>query len=128
VLVFGSVLVPVRTAALHDGSMDEQQFKRRADEALEDLSHSLIVAAENYGFDVDFQSGALTVEFDEPAGKFVVSPNAPVQQIWVSALSKSFKLDWDEEEQMFVFPDTGESLHLLMAKVIGTHLGADVFV
>jgi iron donor protein CyaY len=109
--------------------MDAQEFKRRADEALEDLSQSLIVAGENYGFDVDFQSGALAVEFDEPKpGKFVVSPNAPVQQIWVSALSKSFKLVWSEEEHMFVFPDTGESLHLLLAKVIGTHLGAEVFV
>jgi iron donor protein CyaY len=123
-----SVLVPNPVPAVHDGRMDEQLFKRRADEALEDLSQSLIVAGENYGFDVDFQSGALTVEFDEPPGKFVVSPNAPVQQIWVSALSKSFKLVWNEEEQMFVFPDTGESLHLLLAKVVGTHLGADVFV
>jgi frataxin-like iron-binding protein CyaY len=92
------------------------------------LSQSLIVAGENYGFDVDFQSGALTVEFDQPAGKFVVSPNAPVRQIWVSALSKSFKLVWSEEEHMFVFPDTGETLHVLLAKVIGTHLGTDVFV
>jgi frataxin len=108
--------------------MDEQLFKKRADEALEDLSQSLIVAGENYGFDVDFQSGALTVEFDQPAGKFVVSPNAPVRQIWVSALSKSFKLVWSEEEHMFVFPDTGETLHVLLAKVIGTHLGTDVFV
>jgi CyaY protein len=108
--------------------MDAQLFKRRADEALEDLSQSLIVAGENHGFDVDFQNGALTVEFEEPPGKFVVSPNSPVSQIWVSALSKSFKLDWNEEEHMFVFPDTGESLHLLLAKVIGTHLGTDVFV
>ena len=90
--------------------MDEQEFKRRADEALEDLSQSLIVAGENYGFDVDFQSGALTVEFDQPPGKFVVSPNAPVQQIWVSALSKSFKLDWNEEEHMFVYPGYGGKL------------------
>jgi frataxin len=108
--------------------MDDQLFKRRADEALEDLSQSLIVAGENYGFDVDFQSGALTVEFEEPAGKFVVSPNAPVHQIWVSALSKSFKLGWNEEERMFVFPDTGESLNVLLAKVIGTHLGVVIFV
>jgi CyaY protein len=108
--------------------MDSQLFKRRADEALEDLSQSLIVAGENYGFDVDFQNGALTVEFEQPPARFVVSPNAPVFQIWVSALSKSFKLDWDDEEQTFIFPDTGESLHLLLSKVIGTHLGTDVFV
>jgi iron donor protein CyaY len=108
--------------------MDAQQFKSRADDALEDLSQSLIVAGESYGFDVDFQNGALTVEFETPPGKFVVSPNAPVSQIWVSALSKSFKLEWNEEEHVFVLPETGESLQTLLAKVIGIHLGADVFV
>lgn len=108
--------------------MDPQQFKTRADDALEDLSQSLIDAGDNLGFDVDFQGGALTIEFEMPPGKFVVSPNAPVQQIWVSALSKSFKLDWDEEEFVFVLPETGESLQALLNKVISTHLGRDVFV
>ncbi len=108
--------------------MDDAQFRQRADEALEDLSTALIAAGENHGFDVDFQAGALAVEFDEPPGKFVVSPNAPVHQIWVSALSRSFKLDWDEETHVFVYPETGESLTVLLSKVISTHLGADVFV
>ena len=108
--------------------MDEQQFQRRADEALEDLNTALMAAAENYGFDVDFQSGALTIEFEEPPSKFVVSPNTPVRQIWVSALSRSFKLDWDDETQVFVYPETGESLQLLIGKVISEHLGADIFV
>jgi iron donor protein CyaY len=108
--------------------MDPQQFKSRADEALEDLSQNLIDAGDSHGFDVDFQNGALTVEFDEPPTKFVVSPNAPVQQIWVSALSKSFKLEWKDEEHVFIYPETGESLQMLLAKVISTHLGTDVFV
>jgi frataxin-like iron-binding protein CyaY len=35
----------------------------------------------------------LQIVFEEPApAKFVVSPNAPVRQIWVSALSRSYKL------------------------------------
>lgn len=108
--------------------MDEQQFHKRADEALEDLNGALITAGESYGFDVDFQAGALTVEFEAPPSKFVVSPNAPVQQIWVSALSRSFKLDWNEDTQAFVYPETGESLHTVLSKVISTHLGVDVFV
>jgi iron donor protein CyaY len=106
--------------------MDDQQFHQRADAALEDLNAALIVAGENYGFDVDFQSGALTVEFDEPPSKFVVSPNTPVRQVWVSALSRSFKLDWDEEAHVFVYPETGESLNSLLANVIGEHLGMPV--
>jgi iron donor protein CyaY len=108
--------------------MDDQQFHQRADAALEDLNTALIAAGENYGFDVDFQAGALTVEFDEPAAKFVVSPNTPVRQIWVSALSRSFKLDWDEEAQVFVYPETEESLNALLANVISEHLGVPVVV
>ncbi len=108
--------------------MDSQLFQKRADDALEDLNAALIVAGENYGFDVDFQSGALAVEFEEPPGKFIVSPNAPVQQIWISALSRSFKLLWDDETQTFVFPETGDSLQTVMSKVISEHLGVDVFV
>jgi iron donor protein CyaY len=108
--------------------MDDNQFHQRADAALEDLNTALIAAGENYGFDVDFQSGALAVEFEEPPAKFVVSPNTPVRQIWVSALSRSFKLDWDEETHVFTYPETGESLQTLMSKVISTHLGVDVFV
>jgi len=108
--------------------MDDQQFRNRADAALEDLNMALIPASDDHGFDVDFQNGALTVEFETPPAKFVVSPNAPVKQIWVSALSRSFKLRWDDELQAFVYPETGETLNTLLAKVIGTHLNADVFV
>lgn len=108
--------------------MDEQQFRRRADDALDDLNSALIDAGDDHGFDVDFQSGALTIEFDEPPGKFVVSPNTPVQQIWVSALSKSFKLDWNDDEQVFTLGETGESLNALLARLIGTHLDTEVFL
>lgn len=108
--------------------MDEQLFRKRADEAMDDLNSALIDAGENHGFDVDFQSGAITVEFEEPPSKFIVSPNAPPQQIWVSALSRSFKLDWDEDTMSFVYPETGESLNTLLAKVISTHLQTDVFL
>ena len=44
---------------------------------------------------VKLNAGALAIEFETPPAKFVVSPNSPVSQIWVSAQSKSFKLDWD---------------------------------
>src|SRR5215470_13389172 len=64
--------------------IDEQDFKKRVDEALASLHRALVSAADDYGFDVDFNAGALGVEFEEPPAKFVISPNAPVRQIWVS--------------------------------------------
>jgi iron donor protein CyaY len=106
--------------------MDEQEFKRRADEALDDLYRKLSNAADQFEFEADFNAGALAVEFEDPPAKFVVSPNAPVRQIWVSAHSRSFKLDWDSGRGVFVYPETGESLAELMAGHIGTQLDEEV--
>jgi CyaY protein len=106
--------------------MDEQDFKKRADEALSSWHRALIGAADDYGFDVDFNSGALGIEFEDPPAKFVISPNAPVRQIWVSALAKSYKLDWDIVENSFVHVESGDSLKDLIEKVISKQLKEEV--
>jgi iron donor protein CyaY len=106
--------------------MDEQEFRRRADEALEDLQQRLSAAGEKHDFESDFMAGALVVEFEEPPAKFVVSPNTPVRQIWVSAHMKSFKLDWDAAREAFVLADSGQTLAELMAAAIGEKLGEPV--
>ncbi len=106
--------------------MDEQEFKTRAEQALDDLYRRLSAAAEDYDFEVDFNAGALGVEFETPPAKFVVSPNAPVSQIWVSAHSKSFKLDWDPGRGAFVLVGTGQSLNELMGEAVGKQVGETV--
>jgi iron donor protein CyaY len=105
--------------------MDPQEFRVRADDALQNLHRRLTVAGERYGFEADFAGGALAIEFDEPPAKFVVSPNAPVAQIWVSALSKSFKLDWDPARDAFALTG-GPTLIELLAQSAGQLLGEDV--
>jgi len=106
--------------------MDEQDFKKRADDALNTLHRELIGAADDYGFDVDFNSGALGVEFEDPPAKFVISPNTPVRQIWVSAHAKSYKLDWDNVEAAFVHSESGDTLKRLIEKAISKQLKEDV--
>ncbi len=106
--------------------MDEQSFQLKADAALSELDEALGAVADDYDFEPDFQAGALTIEFDSPPGKFVVSPNGPVRQIWVSALATSFKLGWDEARGEFVRNETGQPLKELMAEVIGKHLGRSI--
>jgi CyaY protein len=54
----------------------------------------------------------------------VISPNAPVRQIWISALATSFKLDWAGED--FVLAKTGEGLKTLVARLINQQLGEEV--
>ena len=106
--------------------MDDREFRRLADEALDQLNRKLAVAGERQGFESDLNSGALSVEFDDPPGRFVVSPNSPVRQIWVSALTRSFKLDWNADRQSFVLPDTRQTLLELMESAITTHTGEEV--
>jgi CyaY protein len=106
--------------------MDDQQFKSLAEKALEDLNEALGDAGEKYGFESDLQEGALKIEFDDPPARFVVSPNAPVRQIWVSALVRSFKLDWDPGKSQFVYASSGETLDELIANVIGQQIGETV--
>ena len=105
--------------------MDEQEFRRRADAALAALKAALITAEETADMEAEEQAGALHISFDEPPGRFVISPNAPVRQIWISALSTSFKLDWSEAVQDFVLEKTGEGLKPLVARLINQQLGGE---
>jgi|SRR6187402_2336398 iron-sulfur cluster assembly protein CyaY len=99
----------------------EQDFRLRADHALEDLQRSLLPLADNEGFEVELQNGVLQVIFEEPSPtKFVVSPNAPVKQIWVSAMSRSYKLSWSTDRSAFELD--GESLNDLVQRLSRTFL------
>jgi len=100
--------------------LDEQEFRREADAALETLKRHLIAREEesDAGFEVEEQSGAMHILFEEQGGKFVITPNTPVRQIWISALATSFKLDWDAAAENFVLPRTGETLIPLVDRLI----------
>ena len=106
--------------------MDEQEFKKRADESLNALYKKLAAASDDAEFEVDFNAGALAIEFEDPPAKFIISPNSPVQQIWVSAHSKSYKLDWDSVESTFVLPGSGQNLTELIQDAITKQLGEEV--
>jgi frataxin len=105
--------------------MDEITFRRHADLAIESLRKSLYDAEDAGGFEAEEQNGVLMIVFDEPPAKFVITPNAPVRQIWISALSTSFKLDWSVEHDDFVMPNDGLPLKPLVARLINQHLGTD---
>jgi len=103
--------------------VDELEFRRASEKALEGLKKHLIAREEeeDSGFEVEEQNGVLNVVFEEPPSKFVITPNTPVRQIWISALSTSFKLDWDEQAEAFVLPRTGEKLEPLVDRLVGEY-------
>jgi len=107
--------------------LDEKDFQRKADSAFEQLKKRLLILGDERGFDVEGESGKLEVLFEEPEEtKFVISPNTPVREIWISALSTSFKLGWNESRNAFVLEKTGEDLYAVMSRVISQQIGAEV--
>lgn len=109
--------------------MDEQEFHRKSDAAFDALRRRLQEAGDVHGFEVEGGSGKLEVLFDdEDETRFVISPNAPVRQIWISALTTSFKLSWSEAAGTFVLDKTGETLTQLMSRILSEQLGNPVSV
>ncbi|HTC64521.1 MAG TPA: iron donor protein CyaY [Candidatus Saccharimonadales bacterium] len=109
--------------------MDEQVFQKRCDAAFETLRRRLQEVGDERGFEVEGGSGKLEIQFeDEEDTRFVISPNTPVRQIWISALTTSFKLSWSDAANSFVLDKTGENLMQLMGRILTEQLGSPVTV
>lgn len=101
--------------------LTEQDFRVKSDEALEGARRALLPLADSEGFEVELQNGVLHVVFEEPSdAKFVVSPNAPVRQVWVSAMARSYKLSWIADRNAFALD--GETLPELLDRLARTFL------
>ena len=103
-------------------ALTETEFRSHADASLNYLNRALGAVAEEFDVEVLLQNGLLAIEIEDPQpGKIIISPNAPVRQIWISAQMKSFKLDWVENQ--FALRSTGESLNDLVGRLVGEQLG-----
>ncbi|ACO32594.1 MULTISPECIES: iron donor protein CyaY [Acidobacterium] len=105
--------------------LDENAFRKHSEAALEALKKSLLTAEEDGDFEVEEQNGVLNILFEDSGARFVITPNTPIRQIWISALTTSFKLDWSEEAAAFVLPKDGTPLKPLVARLINQQLGHD---
>jgi CyaY protein len=109
--------------------VDEQDFRRRSDAALEALRRRLLELGDAHGFEVEGEGEKLELLFEEPEEvRFVISPNTAARQIWISALSTSFKLGWSEAAGAFVMEKTGEDLSAVMSRILTQQLGGAVTV
>src|SRR5260370_27708607 len=107
--------------------MEEKDFEGKADSAFDALKRRLLTLGDEHGCDVEGESGKLEVIFEEPEeAKFVISPNTPVREIWISALSTSFKLGWSDAKSTFISEKTGENLLEVMSRVVSQQLGEQV--
>src|SRR5690349_20676322 len=73
--------------------MDEHEFGRRADEALERIEAAL----EQSGVDVDVErkeGGVLEVEYAD-GSRMIINRHGAAREIWVAARSGGFHFRWD---------------------------------
>jgi iron donor protein CyaY len=107
--------------------LSEQDFQKKADAAFDALKKRLLLLGDQHDFDVEGESGKLEIIFEEPEpAKFVISPNTPIREIWISALSTSFKLGWSDARNRFVLEKTGEDLDAVVSRVVSQQLGEQV--
>jgi len=103
-------------------ALTEPEFRSHCDAAFEKLNRALGVVTDQYDVEVLLQNNVLSIEVEDPnPGKIVISPQGPTRQIWISAQSTSFKLDWNGSA--FVFPATKETLDQLVGRLVGEQLG-----
>lgn len=109
--------------------MDEREFQKKCEEVFVRLQKRLLEVGDERGFEVEGGSGKIEIQFeDDDETRFVISPNSPVRQIWISALTTSFKLGWSEEKNAFVLEKTAETLDQVMSRILTQQLGASVTV
>ena len=97
-------------------TLSEQDFRVKSDSALEEARRALVPLADAEGFEIEFSDGTLNLLFEEPSeARFVVSPNAPVKQIWVSAMSRGYKLSWAPDAGAFAL--NGETLSAMLDRL-----------
>jgi CyaY protein len=116
------------TPFVYNGAMSERiseaEFQRHAEKAISELERAFGRLAEERDIDVQIEGDVLSVTFEEgEPGRFIVSPNSSVRQIWVSARVSSLKFDWLAQAEQFVISATGETLRQAMSRLTQEQLG-----
>jgi iron donor protein CyaY len=102
-------------------TLTEQEFRVKSAAALEQARRALMQLADDEGFEIELQEGTLNLLFEEPTeARFVISPNAPVRQIWVSAMARGYKLSWVAELDAFALE--GETLPKFLERLAHAQL------
>lgn len=96
---------------------------------MEALRRRLLDLGDEHDFEVEGEGEKLELYFEEPEEtRFVISPNTAARQIWISALSTSFKLGWSDAAGAFVMDKTGETLTAVMSRILTQQIGSAVSV
>jgi CyaY protein len=113
-----------REAIAMSERLSEHDFQEKAERAIQRLEDAFAALGEVRDLDVEVEGGVLSVSFEEgEPGRFIVSPNSSVRQLWVSARVASYKFDWSEAAGDFVLAGTAEPIKTVMTRLTREQLG-----
>jgi len=103
--------------------LSDAEFQEKVEATIRELEAAFADLGEARDLDVEVQGGVLSVTFEEgEPGRFIVSPNSSVRQLWVSARVASYKFDWSAANG-FVLAGTGEPIKQVMTRLAQEQLG-----
>lgn len=103
--------------------LDETLFRQRAETSLKALKQRLLLAESDEEFEVEEEQDGLRITLSEPLGTLRLTPNAAMRQITVTGPATHLQLDLDAKRGEFCLAKTGESMELLIARLLRNHLG-----
>jgi iron donor protein CyaY len=98
-------------------------FSQTYDTTIRDLEQKL-AAMIDAGSDFDFtRSGdVLTIEFED-GEKIVITPQSPMEQLWISANYAGHRFNWSEEHNDWIHEKTGELFEEFVVNALSKKLG-----
>lgn len=103
-------------------------FTQHYDASITDLETRLSNAIdEGTEFDFEKNGDVLTIEFED-GERFIISPNSPVNQLWVSANYSGSRFNWSDEENDWIHEKQGDPLFLFLDKELSKKLGKPVSI
>jgi CyaY protein len=99
-------------------------FSRNYDTTIRDLEAKLDALIDSgISFDFSRSGDVLTIEFDS-GEKIIITPQAPTQQLWISANYAGHRFNWDDGD--WVNEKGGQELSIFLSEALSLQLGTTV--
>ena len=101
-------------------------FSQRYDATVRTLEEKLTDLIDNGAeFDLERNGDVLTIEF-ESGEKVIITPNSPVEQLWISAEFQGQRFNWSEDANAWSEEKAGKQLARYLSEVLTRKLGTPI--
>ena len=97
-------------------------FSQNYDTTIRDIESQLSDLIDSgQSFDLDRRGDVLTIEFED-GEKIVITPQAPLEQLWISANYAGHRFNWSESDNAWLNEKGGERFLAFLAQAINEHV------